>query len=472
MNKTALTALILALAVWLGGCTGTGAPPASQAPSETPVPMEPQTPEPVPTPEPTPEPSAGLDFSALPAPEDREIAETLPDLFATLAGAPVVSAEDYDARTRELRDLYQYYMYGFYPDGSAETTTYGRDGKALTVTVEFEGRSVSFDALISVPDPAKVPVPEGGYPVIVVLGFVFGDALEHGIPYQYALDNGYAVITYNAMQLAADSGEDGLVHTGLFYDLHPYTDDVFTQAGALLAWAWGGSKVIDALENGLGAECALSAENIILTGVSRFGKSASVAGAFDERIRVTAPACSGTGGMALFRYNSQGHVYDFSPAGGRAEYRMGQNEALRQLVGNGAYHWFNDVFRNFPREDGAFRLPFDQHMLAALCGTGGRHLFIITAYSGEDWTNPPGMYGTFLAAQKAFDFTGTPDHLSINIHPEGHAVVPDDLEKLIAYCNYHFYGLESPIDLSVLKTSLFDEVEGNRYADLDALVGR
>ena len=49
-----------------------------------------------------------------------------------------------------------------------------------------------------------------------------------------------------------------------------------------MAWAWGASKVLDALYNGAADEFGLNAENSIITGVSRWGKAAAVCGAFEQ----------------------------------------------------------------------------------------------------------------------------------------------------------------------------------------------
>jgi hypothetical protein len=193
-----------------------------------------------------------------------------------------------------------------------------------------------------------------------------------------------------------------------------------------------------------------------------------VAGAFDERIRVTMPVCSGAGGMALFRYASSGKVYDYSSLGATDAYRMGSNQALKSLHSEAEAQWFNDMFTTF---DISARLPFDQHFLAALCSTNDRFLFITAAYQYDDWTNPPAMYGAYLAGRKAFEFVGNPDNIAVNLHLEGHKIIDEDLRRLIAYCNYHFYGIESPIDLGVLKTTLYGEIEANRDPVLFELVG-
>ncbi len=462
--------MILGTALLLSACaTGGGASPS-------PTPEEPSVQEPSPSPEepsvPESSPSPMIpetDFSSLSAPGEIEADASLPDLFTLLSGEKVETEFDYQARLQELRDLYQYYMYGFMPDTSGEEVSYTLDGTSLTISVTKDGKTASFDALVALPD-ASVSKPEGGYPVIMGLSGAWGGGeIGHAFAdVQYANEQGYAVISYNAGQIAADDSS----RTGAFYELYPYNpDDPFEQTGTLMAWgAWGSGKIIDALENGLGGEIGVDAEKTVLTGVSRYGKAAAVGGAFEPRIQVTAPACSGAGGMGLYRYNPRKAVYDFSTVGGSATANFTAGEHLGSLQNagnNGEAQWFNDAFLDFASEE---NIPLDQHMLGALCGSDGRSLFII----GETdiyWTNPPGMHAAFLAAQPAFAFTGASDKIGINLHWNGHAVKLEDLEKLLPFADYQLYGKELPFELSHIQSTVFD-LEVNRQESLDKLLGR
>src|SRR5690625_7942221 len=66
-----------------------------------------------------------------------------------------------------------------------------------------------------------------------------------------------------------------------------------------MAWAWGASRLIDALE---GIEnSVIDPAALGVTGCSRYGKGALAIGAFDQRIAVTIPVEAGTGGVALMR---------------------------------------------------------------------------------------------------------------------------------------------------------------------------
>jgi hypothetical protein len=66
----------------------------------------------------------------------------------------------------------------------------------------------------------------------------------------------------------------------------------------LIAWSWGVSRIIDVIAASSGS---LKADGIGVSGCSRYGKGAFVAGAFDDRVALTMPVESGTGGAPCWR---------------------------------------------------------------------------------------------------------------------------------------------------------------------------
>lgn len=374
--------------------------------------------------------------------ESLEAVKNLPDPYRFLDGSYVETKEDWTKRAEELKGIYQHYMYGVWRDGTGEKLSYERNGGSLKITVVREGRSASFVAAVLVPEEAKCKRPEGGWPVIVGM---------HGhIQEQLAAENGYASVILNTYEIASDDNK----HTGAFYELYPYGKEPEEQTGVLMAWGWGASKVLDALEAGLGEELQISAENSIVTGVSRWGKAAAVCGAFDTRFKLTMPSCSGAGGLAVYRYTSEGKTYDFSSKGGPQEYIYGQNEPLGSLQAEGEQGWFNDMFLKFSEVE---YLPVDQHMLASICADKNRYLFIIASCIHEDWVNAPSMYLCYKAARSVYGFLGLEEHIAVNAHKEGHAVIEEDMRYMIDYFNFHVYGKEPELDLSALQTSVFEE---------------
>ena len=84
-----------------------------------------------------------------------------------------------------------------------------------------------------------------------------------------------------------------------------------------------------------------------------------------------------------------------------------------------------------------------------------RYLFIICSCQNENWVNAPAQWMTYLGAKKVFDFLGLEDHIAINVHLQGHAVIEEDVKYMVQYFDKMVYGIQPTSDLSVLQTSPF-----------------
>lgn len=396
-----------------------------------------------------------VDASGFPAVAEFEAVDELPDPFIMLDGTDMKTIADWEARRKEISDMYQYYMYGVWRDGSDEIVTYDYNNGTLTVYVEriSTGAKTQFTATVLMPSSSIKAPSSAGYPVLV--------GMHAGISEEAANANGFATITLD--WFAYGIASDDTKHTGAFYDLYPYGSNWQDQTGVLMAWSWGCSKILDALEAGLGEELNIDGTNSIVTGVSRWGKAAAVCGAFEPRFKMVAPSCSGAGGLALYRYVSKGNVYDFSSKGASAAYVYGDNEPLGSLQSSGEVGWFNNNFKLFKT---AQNLPVDQYMLASLVADEDRYLFIIGSCIYEDWVNAPAMWYTYLAAKQIYEYLGVGDNIKINIHTQGHAVIEEDINYMTAYFMEKVYGIKSELDLSVLDTSVF-ALEQNVDHDMD-----
>ena len=354
---------------------------------------------------------------------------------------------------KELSDFYQNEIYGFWREG--EEVTYellGPDPKAspdykpaspfeviggelVRIRVKADGREGSFIVHAFIPKNTS-----SGHPFIVCMHPI--------MPKDYALERGYAIFFMESIQVATDNTE----RKGAFYDVHPYGPEHESQTGVLMAWAWGASKVLDAVYAGLDKEFNLDPKAAMVTGVSRWGKATAVCGAFDKRFRMTIPACSGAGGLALNNYVSEGKTYDFSAIGGPAEYTYTKNEPLSCLQSDAERGWFNDRFLKYASPAD---IPVEQNGLVELAMADDRYYFIIAACTGEDWVNAPAMWECYKLADKAYEAAGLADHLVVNFHREGHAVLEEDMMLIIEYFNHMYYGNEYNGDLAELKTSVF-----------------
>ena len=378
-----------------------------------------------------------------PAVSSLKSSNDIPDPFIFQDGSKVESQADWYRRAQEIACMYEYYMYGVWRDGSDDEVSYTISGNKMTINVtrKSTGKKASFPVNVNRPNKVRH---EGGAPVII--------GMHDGIAESTATSQGYAVLTIGGTIFSNPVAADNTSHTGPFYTLYPYGNSWDEQTGVLMAWSWGCGKILDALYNGAAEELNINPDSSIVTGVSRWGKATAVCGAFDERFKMCAPSCSGAGGLAIYRYKSEGKTYDFSSKGASSSYRYGQNEPLGSLQSTDERGWFNNRFLEFRAEN---QIPMDQHMLGALCADPNRYMFIIGSCVSEDWVNAPSMWLSYLGMKHVYDYLDLSDHLAINIHKEGHAVIAEDVNYMVQYFDYHVYGLQPKSDLSALQTSVF-----------------
>jgi endo-1,4-beta-xylanase len=357
--------------------------------------------------------SAGLVFAAddkpKPAADLPEIKE-LPNPFVFNDGTPVRTADDWTKRRDEIKNLFQDYEYGHLPPKPKMTVTRGEvatdaDAKIstqeLTLKLEHEGNSIQLKVRVAWPSEAKEAVP-----VVLQPSFGFGGK---GPPPAKAFANftkrGYAVAQFSLN----DAAPDGKGRTTGVYKL--YGDKI--DCGTLMAWGWCFHRVLDALEE----VKEIDAKKAVVTGHSRYGKAALVAGAFDDRIALTVPSHSGCGGSAPYRL-----IY-------------AKNEELKNIVGAFPF-WFRPDFNQFA--DKVTRLPVDQHMLISLVAP---RALLQPEGTQDTWTNPEGVQQTYAAARKVYEFLKAGDKIAIRYRPVGH--IPSS-EDLLDYADHVFFKKALP----------------------------
>jgi len=320
---------------------------------------------------------------------------TLPDPFTFVNGTPVTSAADWDCRRQELNSLIQEYELGTMPGPPAfvEGTISGNESNILNVFVDDNGHSITFSPTIT------YPAGFGPFPAMIVF-----DGVSIPIP------DGVAIITLDVDEIAAqvDTSSRG---QGLFYDL--YGADA--TASAMMAWAWAVSRIIDALES-LQDDAFIKVERIGVTGCSRNGKGALVAGAFEPRIALTIPQESGSGGDACWRLS------DAEQAAGNVVQTA--SEIVTENV------WFALSFDQFSNDTDL--LPFDHHSLAGLIAPRALLAIENTFY---EWLSPWSSDGCMLAAHTIWEALGVPNNMGFTQDGNhSHCVFPDDqVDALEAY---------------------------------------
>jgi lysophospholipase L1-like esterase len=165
-------------------------------------------------------------------------------------------------------------------------------------------------------------------------------------PAAQALAHGWAYGSINPGSIQPDNNNFRAGIIGLTNKGQPRKPDDW---GALRAWGWGVSQLIDYFA--ANPDLKIDPNKVGIEGVSRYGKAALVTAAFDERVGVAFVASSGAGGAKLFR-----HVY---------------GELLENIAGGG-YYWMAGNFMKYGAEEAdggaktAADLPVDAHELIAL----------------------------------------------------------------------------------------------------------
>ncbi|GAB4034679.1 acetylxylan esterase [Spirosoma gilvum] len=166
--------------------------------------------------------------------------------------------------------------------------------------------------------------------------------------------------------------------------------------GALRAWAWGASRVLDYLET----DPQVNAKQVAIEGVSRYGKAALVTMAFDQRFAVVLIGSSGKGGATLQR-----RIF---------------GEAVENLAGSGGYHWMAGNYLKYAASESSLGpktgcdLPVDSHELLALCAPRPTYVSYGIPEKGDaKWLDQLGSYKATVAAGPVFQLLGAKD-LSAN----------------------------------------------------------
>lgn len=166
-----------------------------------------------------------------------------------------------------------------------------------------------------------------------------------------------------------------------------------------MAQAWQISRILDVLEQD---PSVIDPSKVAVTGCSRNGKGAFVAGALDNRIALTIPVESGLGGTVGLRLVGVLDSYSGSewPYHGISYVRWMSEVALGQFTtGNSA------------GADNTDRLPIDMHEVMALIAPRG--LYIVdnpsADYPGLDRNS---AWVTANAGKQIFEALGVGDHMS------------------------------------------------------------
>jgi hypothetical protein len=217
---------------------------------------------------------------------------------------------------------------------------------------------------------------------------------------------GFIAARFNRAAIVHDVYTPAEARQSPLYRLYPGIE-----SGTIAGWAWGYHRCIDVLLQLPMVDPAC----IAITGHSRGGKTALLAGATDERVAFTAPNGSGAAGAGCWRYQ-------MNDPHAKADER---SEVLADLL-RVVPQWLGPKMRDFNGRDES--LPFDQHYLKALVAP---RYYVQTEGLQDTWANPRGTHQTLLAARAVYRLLGAPDRILSHYREGGHDHSPGDFEVLL-----------------------------------------
>jgi len=296
----------------------------------------------------------------------------LPDPFKKLDGTRISSKADWKCRREEIGAMYEKLMFGTKPRNPEKVEGSYSNG-TLTINVTDKGKSGKFSVKISNAGTKDKPKP-------ALIGFG-GGMMGGGCGSLGKATDGLdiAMITFNPDDVAPESGG------GMFFQLYNGGQ------GTIIAWAWGVSRIIDALEKT--PEAGIDVKHLAMTGCSRWGKGTLAVGAFDERIALTIPQESGSGGASLWRVGAQVN-------------KQKGKQFVQGLSSAGTEgKWMISSFKNYDGKENT--LPFDQHMLVSMVAP--RALLIIDN-AGQEWLGEVPSNYCGQASKEVFDALGVSEN--------------------------------------------------------------
>lgn len=358
----------------------------------------------------------------------------LPDPLQFDDGREVRNARQWEKKRRpQVLEVFAQEMYGHMParpeglhfSTISEETVYVGLGLRKVVRIYLDADQTHwFDVLIHLPKDAAGPVP-----MFVGLNFKGNDATlderaDFRWPYELVLKAGMGVATAWRDSIEPDGKDSKLAEAeGVCRDggvRSWYNKD--GDWGAISAWAWGLSRIVDYLET----DEAYDTDRLAVIGHSRLGKTALWAGANDLRFDMVISNDSGCCGAAISRR------------------KFGETFAV---IDTSFPHWFAREFDKYKGREEIF--PADQHWLIALAAP--RPVYVASA-TEDLWADPKGEWLAAKAAEPVYALFGmqglddgmpAPDvsdgdgRIGYHIRRGTHNILAFDWQQYISFMNRH-----------------------------------
>lgn len=376
------------------------------------------------------------------AAEPRLLHAPLPDPLRAPDGSRITNAAQWTNEQRpRVLELFRTNVYGRTPVGRPERMTFevreenpaafGGKARRKVVRINYAGPGGAghIDATIYSPTATAVV----GCFILInnrtreIIDQVEAKPTEFW-PVEAIVARGYATAAFHYSDTAADRIADQF-KSGVFPIFGSSTRQPDSW-GALGAWAWGASRIIDYLET----DAELKGKPIAVAGQSRGGKAALWCGAQDTRVALTISNDSGQGGAALTRRK--------------------RGETVEVITRVFPY-WFAENYRRFA--DHEEDLPVDQHMLLALMAP---RLVYVASARDDTWADPIAEFGSCVEAAPVFQLFGlggvgdskapadnAPRHegaIGYHVRPGGHNLLKTDWSFYMDFADRHWKPRAAP----------------------------
>ena len=304
--------------------------------------------------------------------EDRKI----PDLMKFNSGAKVKTEADFMRRREEIKKMLQEEEYGYIPARPDHLNfkienqyTNFAAGAAVRSTVLLS--ATLGEKVFSFPITAVVPKEKGKHPAFVHINFR-PNVPDDYQPTEEIIDNGFAVFSFCYNDVTKDNNDFKNGIAPFFAKGRRKNSD----PGKIAMWAWAAMRVmdyIDSLDN-------IDIDNVAVIGHSRLGKTALLAGAFDDRFKYVISNDSGCSGAAITR---------------------GKRGETAPDITNVFPFWFCPKY--LKTAVSFDKTKYDQHFLIAL--SAPRHVLIGSA-DLDVWADPESEFLGALLAGEAYEIFG------------------------------------------------------------------
>jgi hypothetical protein len=313
----------------------------------------------------------------------------LPELLVASDGGAIKNTDEWEKHREYLKDLLCREEYGYMPPSPLSLTFETIEEnkrycaskaiyKKINATVTLPAGSFTF------PFYYVYPAGEGKYRTVIHINF--RDCVpDMYMPTEEIIDNGLAIASFCYTDVTSDDGDFTNGLAAIVYDGSERTDN---SCGKIMLWAYAAMRVADYVL----AQPQTDAAHLCVAGHSRLGKTALVAGAFDERFTAAYSNDSGCSGAAI----SRGKV----------------GESI-EVISRVFPFWFCKGYRKYAENE--YNAPFDQHTLLSLIAP--RRIYVASAQLDE-WADPESEFLACAAVNEVYELYGLKGLVHANRLPE------------------------------------------------------